>query len=493
MILLPIGHEEEGTRRLPWVTFGIMILCALAFVATGFGGSRTEFETLDATEDAAEYWIEHPYLRLDPRLEATMHGPGTRRDAREAFREGMKTFSEAPDDPETLAAEQAELDRLTQVAMNTTPSHPFYRFGLVPSKFSFVALFTHMFLHAGWLHLLGNLFILYLAGPFVEDVWGRPLYAAFYGVCGVVAALSFALPHLTLAEPMVGASGAIAGVMGAFAVRYAGTKIHMFWAVGLWMRGTFWAPAWAMLGIWFAQQVFYAVLTHGSAGEAGGGVAFLAHVGGFVAGAGIAFGMKRARAEERWLADSIDAKANKRLVDHAEVAAALELAAAGNAEGAFARLQAEVGRTPANGDAVLAWWSVALDLGRARDVAPAMARLVHEEARRGQVDLAIDHWLELREKVPAIAVEPLTLVRLAGVLGERGHVKEAVEALKRALMSAGKAPTPATALRIAAAAAELDPAVARAAIQVALARPDLDAAGRRQAETLRDRLLTAPR
>lgn len=487
MILLPIGHEEEGTRRLPWVTFGIMIVCALAFVATGFGGAPSGLDTVEATERAAEYWIEHPYLTLDPRLEAAIHGPGQRKDAREAFQEGMRTFSEEPDDPSVVATEQAELDRLTRVAMNATPSDPLRRWGLVPADFSLVALFTHMFLHAGWLHLVGNLFILYLAGPFVEDVWGRPLYAAFYIACGVVAALSFALPQMSIAVPMIGASGAIAGVMGAFAVRYAGTKVHMFWAFGLWMRGTFWAPAGLMLGLWFGEQLFYAVLTHGSRGE-DGGVAFLAHVGGFVAGAGCAYGMKRFRAEERWLAASIDAKSNKRLVDNAEVARALEIAAAGNGEGAFALLAAEVKRAPGNADAVLALWSVALELERAREVAPAMARLVQDEARRGELDLAIDHWIELREKAPAATVEPLTLVKLATSLLDRGHPKEATEALKRALMAAAKAPTPATALRIATAAAGIDVAIAKAAVQVALSRSDLDATTRRQAEGIRDNI-----
>lgn len=442
MILLPIGHEQESTRRLPGVTFGIMILCGLAFVATGFGGSRTESENLQAVQRAAEYWMQHPYLKLDPTLEKSVSGPVMRRDARDAFQEGMRTFAEKPEDAEMVRAEQAQLDTLRLAAQNATPDHPSYRWGLVPSWMSIVTLITHMFLHAGWLHILGNLFILYLAGPFIEDVWGRPVFAAFYGVSGIVAALTFALPHRGLTEPLVGASGAIAGVMGAFAVRYWATRLQFFYAVGLSLRGTFWAPAWLMLGVWFVQQLTLAGLTSGGSSETGGHVAYLSHIGGFTFGAAVAVAFRQWKVEERHLAPSIEARTNKVLVEHAEVRKALEIADAGNAEEAWTPLEAEARRQPENVDAVLALWSVAIQIEKARETA----------------------------------------------LGGKGHAKEATDALRRALPAAGSSPSPALALKIARAAVELDPAVARAALKVALARPELDAEGRKAAEGLQARL-----
>src|SRR5207247_9669974 len=117
------------------------------------------------------------------------------------------------------------LERLSAKISDAAVTDPLQRWGLVPARIRPDALITHMFLHAGWLHLLGNLFILYLAGPYIEDVWGRPLFAGFYLVSGLVAALAFVLRYPGLDQPLVGASGAIAGVMGAFLVRYGRPEI----------------------------------------------------------------------------------------------------------------------------------------------------------------------------------------------------------------------------------------------------------------------------
>lgn len=481
MILLPIGHAEEGTRRWPWVTLGILGLCVLAFLLTGFGGSRTEWDALEAQTRAVEYWMERPYLRMDPDIERAMHGVATK-EMRETFQEGLKTFSEKPG-VETLAAEQKELDRLCDEAKNETPDHPFFRWGLVPSDLGIVTLITHMFLHAGWLHLLGNLFILYLCAPFLEDVWGRPIFAGFYAVAGIVAALTFVVPHSDLTEPLVGASGAIAGVMGAFAVRYARTKVQFFYMVGLGaVRGTFWAPAWAMLGLWFAQQIFLAMLAS-SAGP-GDKVAYLAHAGGFAFGAAVAFGFKKYEVEERWIAGAIEAKTNKVLVKNEAVEAALETAGAGNAQGAFDLLAAEVRRNPGSIDAAVAFFATAQDIGREKEAAQVFARAIEHEVKTGQLDAALVHWDELRAKVPTATLEGRALVRLAGAYAQRGARKEASDALRRALLVAGKAPTASLLVKIAETAADVDPAVARAAASAALARADLDEAGKNRVRAL---------
>lgn len=481
MILIPIGHEQEGTRRLPVVTFAILGMCVVAFFLSSFGGSRTESETTDAYRKAVEYWMEHPYLNLDPKVG----------DTTQAFREGLRTMAGDRPDPAEIDRQQVELDRLTREALATAPEHPLQRYGLVPAHLSLVTLFTHMFLHAGWLHLLGNLLILYLAGPFLEDVWGRPIYGAFYLVGGLVAALAFALPHADSAVPLVGASGAIAAVMGAFAVRFAKTKIHMFYMWGFWRRGTFWAPAWIMLGLWFGEQAIYAAIgeAYGSGGD--GGVAFLAHVGGFLFGVAVAVAMKRLRVEEEHLGPKLEAKSAKTVLQNAEVAAALEAAAAGNPEGAFERLAAEVRRAPGNVDAAVGYWTVAGTLGREREAAPALARIVQEELRHGQIDLAIDHWNELRARVPGASVEVAALTRISAELVRRADRQGAAAALRAALAGAAKAPSLAV-LKIALAAAEVDVAVARGAVTLALARPDLDAESRRQAEALAARVRPRP-
>ena len=482
MILIPLGHEESA-RRLPWVTFAILGLCAVAFLLTGFGASRSQWDVKQSYERAIAYWLEHPYLRLDADIERAMHGTATP-EMREAFREGLRMTKQEPD-RETQTAQQTELDRLCEEAKNDSPEHPFYRWGLVPAHVGPVALITHLFLHAGWLHLLGNLFILYLCAPFIEDVWGRPLFAGFYVLSGIVASLAFVVAHADLTEPLVGASGAIAGVMGAFAVRYARTRLQFFYAVGLMVRGTFWAPAWFMLGLWFAQQVFLSMLAAGATGP-GTKVAYLAHAGGFGFGVAVALAMKARRIEERFISRAIEAKAGAVLVKNEAVDAALEAASAGNPGAAWELLTRELREQPGNVDAAVALWTLAEELGRQRDAAPAFARAIEQEVRSGSLDTALAHWDELRAAVPTATVEVRTLLRLAGALAARGDRKEAVDALRRALLAgAGSSSTsPAILLRIAETASGIDPALARAAAMAALGRRDLDEAGRVKARAL---------
>jgi len=140
--------------------------------------------------------------------------------------------------------------------------------------------FTHMFLHGGWFHLVGNLWFLWVFGDNVEDVMGGVRFAVFYVLCGLAA---FALQAATgpgSAIPMVGASGAIGGVMGAYARLYPRAPVHLLIVFFLWVDRIV-VPAFLMLGYWFVIQVLGGIPALAS--EAGG-VAFWAHVGGFLAG-----------------------------------------------------------------------------------------------------------------------------------------------------------------------------------------------------------------
>jgi membrane associated rhomboid family serine protease len=144
-------------------------------------------------------------------------------------------------------------------------------------------LVTSMFLHSGWVHILGNMLFLWVFGGNVEDVLGHSKYLIFYLACGVVAGLSQVAFDPFSRVPIVGASGAIAGVMGAYLVKFPRSYVVMlFWVLFIF---TFDLPAWLMLIYWFLLQLLGGF---GSIGEAEyaqtGGVAFFAHVGGFVAG-----------------------------------------------------------------------------------------------------------------------------------------------------------------------------------------------------------------
>jgi membrane associated rhomboid family serine protease len=138
---------------------------------------------------------------------------------------------------------------------------------------------TSMFMHGGWFHLIGNMWFLWVFGNNVEDSMGHLRYFAFYTLCGVAAAAAQTLVNPASAIPMVGASGAISGVMGAYIVLYPKVRVHMLVFLGIFITRIV-VPAYLMLGYWFLLQIIGGGLAQGE-----GGVAFWAHAGGFVAGA----------------------------------------------------------------------------------------------------------------------------------------------------------------------------------------------------------------
>jgi len=141
---------------------------------------------------------------------------------------------------------------------------------------------TSMFLHGSWMHLIGNMWFLWLFGNNVEDSMGHLRYVIFYLLCGIGAALAQVAANPASGIPMVGASGAISGVMGAYLVLYPRVRVYVLVFLGFFFT-TITLPAWTMLLYWFALQ-FVSGLAGLVAAEEGGGVAFLAHAGGFVAG-----------------------------------------------------------------------------------------------------------------------------------------------------------------------------------------------------------------
>ena len=141
-------------------------------------------------------------------------------------------------------------------------------------------VFTHMFLHGSWMHLLGNMWFLWLFGNNIEDAMTRPRFIVFYLLCGLAAAGLQVFASPDSAVPMVGASGAISGVMGAYLVLFPRVRVYTVIPLGFFLQ-TFALPAWAMLLYWAALQVFGGL---GDGASGGGGVAFWAHIGGFLSG-----------------------------------------------------------------------------------------------------------------------------------------------------------------------------------------------------------------
>ncbi|HVH05297.1 MAG TPA: rhomboid family intramembrane serine protease, partial [Myxococcota bacterium] len=446
-MILPIGHEESEVRRLPWVTIAIMAICVLALLATNPMGELAEPAEPPAfshVEEAAAYWRERPYLDAPPEV-LTEVAYDVAPNQRVQYIAMLKTSIDVLPEAEEVALEQAELDAIllgegthAEAAEGAEPTvvSPYRTWGLVGTEPTARGFFTHMFMHAGWLHLFGNLFILFMAGPALEDRWGRPLFAAFYVLAGLVSG-GFFIAIEQAPVPLVGASGAIAAVLGAFLVRYARTPIRFayFFFYGRILSGTFEAPAWAVLPLWFGNELLSA------AWGADDGVAYWAHVGGFLFGVATGLAIRQLGLEER-LDAQIEAKVSVR--GNAEVEAALELRGAGDMEGAFAKLEAELARKPADADAAIAFWDTAAALGRTPAALPAFSRAI-KALLPAQADEAARCWLELCEHAPDARLDPLALLAISKSLAAQGLEAEAKRALRHAADPGNAALTPALA------------------------------------------------
>ena len=165
-------------------------------------------------------------------------------------------------------------------------------FGFVPW---WATPFSSLFVHGGWLHLIFNMLYLWIFGNNVEDAMSRPRFVAFYLICGMVATTTQVLVAPLSEVPLIGASGAIAGVLGAYIVLFPRARVISVVPLGFFFP-VFEVPAWVLLGIWFALQAVEGLL---SFRDPVAGVAFFAHVGGFVAGMGLAYLFVRRRPARR--------------------------------------------------------------------------------------------------------------------------------------------------------------------------------------------------
>lgn len=171
------------------------------------------------------------------------------------------------------------------------------RWAFIPSRFlanpvgDSVTLFTSMFMHAGWAHLLGNMLYLWIFGDNVEDRLGHGLYFVFYILCGLAA--TFAQLAISLGSNVanVGASGAIAGILGAYLIMFPRGRVNV-------LLGRFVTPMSALIviGFWILIQIFSQISVFSAGGQEGGGVAYMAHIGGFIAGVVLTFLLGRGRA-----------------------------------------------------------------------------------------------------------------------------------------------------------------------------------------------------
>lgn len=284
-MLIPIGHENQQVTRLPWVTIALLAANVAVFLLTNSIFERQVADILRRGKAVEQYVMEHPYLRLPAELAHSV--PAQRPPANLSI--------------ETMADEQAHFDRLWSEFQSAAMGTVYRTYGYVPADPHLGPLFTSMFMHGGWFHLITNMLFLWVAGVSLEDRWGRIFFSILYLVSGVVATLTHAGMHSQSMIPLVGASGAIAGLMGAFLVRFTTTRIRFLYWLVIYTR-TFYVPAYVYLPLWLLQQ--FAMARSGAAG----GVAVWAHIGGFVFGAAVAILIRLTDFETKVLAPGIEKK-----------------------------------------------------------------------------------------------------------------------------------------------------------------------------------------
>ena len=186
---------------------------------------------------------------------------------------------------QALAASVCQLGLIPGELLGTVPAGTHVPLGpgiaCVIGAPHYATVFTSMFVHGGWLHLFGNMWFLWLFGHSVEDAMGHARFVVFYLICGVAAAATQVLTDTHAQLPMVGASGAISGVLGAYVLLYPRVRVHTLIFLGFFVTSVA-LPAYVMLGYWFLLQVVLGAA--GALGQAQVGIAVWAHVGGFLAG-----------------------------------------------------------------------------------------------------------------------------------------------------------------------------------------------------------------
>mgnify|MGYP001033913944 CR=1 FL=1 len=324
-MLLPIRSESK-VRRFPLVTVSLIGLNILIFLFTYPIMLRNRTAILEKYEQLNNY-----ELKISVKYKYFKEYLGKEEEMREKIKN--KEFGLAQEEWEEWWKKYEEYKKALDSRFTK-------RFGFTPTNFKPITLISSLFLHASIGHLLFNMWFLWLVGCNIEDKWGRPFFLGFYIISGILASIVFALISQST-YPLIGASGAIAGVMGAFAVQYYNSKIY-FLLIWLFppIITTFPIYAGIFLPFWFAQQLFYGFYLSESSN-----VAFWAHVGGFGFGVLVVLLMKFYGLEEKFLKPLMDETLN--IVDK-NFSGAVEARSRGDIETAERLLREKFRENPAN-------------------------------------------------------------------------------------------------------------------------------------------------
>jgi membrane associated rhomboid family serine protease len=464
MLLIPIAQEDNVVRRVPWVSIAILALNFVVFLGLSAAESGQQGRVEQALQRFFAYLEKHPQLEVAPELAERLR-PDLLMQLEQHRDAALRELDELQQ--ERLAQDQAELDTLARALLEAIESAPARRLGYIPARGGLATALSSLFVHGGWLHLLGNMLFFFLSGPFLEDRFGRVFFSIFYLASGLASIGVHAAASPESSVPLVGASGAIAGVMGGFLVRLGAARIRFLLLpvpiLPMWRYKPV-LPAFVVLPLWFAEQLFYA----SSAGPESG-VAFWAHVGGFVFGVLAALFLKLTRLEERYIHPQIEAQTT--IEQHPALEQALDARLSGDYQAARTHLDQVLREQPDNLDAWSESYELALAVPDAARLGHGGTRLLELLVRKGEHELALELALDARWRALA-DVPPRFLLAVANHLERLGDRRSAIEVLELQ-RDAGSDPL---ALRALARHAELlaragDRAGARRAYERCLAHP----------------------
>jgi membrane associated rhomboid family serine protease len=297
-MLIPIKHENMATRRWPVVSLALIAINTVVFLFTMAAMNNEAPELGEVKSHILILAALHPELKLRSESQHLVDGfkqshPDQWKRVQDPYRDIIDAYDARIKMMEDTSKLQDEADSLNDQFVKLSATSITEQYAFVPANPRPISYLTANFLHGGILHLVGNMWFLWLAGFVLEDLWGRWLYSVFYLIAGAAALQFYAWTNPGSITPTLGASGAVAALMGAFLVRLPKMKIQMAWLF-FFRIYRFWAPAYWLLPLWLLGEIFY-----GSIFGSMSGVAHWAHVGGFLFGAAAAVGIQHSGLEQK--------------------------------------------------------------------------------------------------------------------------------------------------------------------------------------------------
>jgi membrane associated rhomboid family serine protease len=445
--ILPLAHEESSVRRWPLFAIAVIVLNALLLAVTMTSGAGAEDAVARATEAAQTFADMHakaaesappgcvtaggstPGANILQDMTTPKASSGDLADMDSA--PNGASAKQKPSDPrteaETEAADAATMAQLCAAITTAESAKLDYRFGFIPRRPVAWTLVTHQFLHAGVLHLLLNLWFFWLTGCNLEDRWGKAVFGGFYLLAGVAGALVHWRFTSSPDIPLIGASAAIAGAMGAFLVVLGRTRVRFGYLMWLSMKpkvGTFEATAFWMFPLWIVAALCQALFLTDSIR------AQWAPIGGFVFGVAVGLAMKYSGFDARLDASANDANVVVR--QDARIAAAAALTDQGKLDEASRELEAFLRESPDDVDALI---ELLRAVTASRDVPRRIAvavRLMNAYLGKGFADAAADVYAELRQNGLESEISRGDAMHLGEAFARRQRVDAAILALRHA-------------------------------------------------------------